>query len=73
MPENFSFPSVGVREIWREWWLGNAEHGYPALRKLVADDVGEASQKSGKDKRRRLCDLKNIMGQMEEVRFQSVW
>lgn len=68
VPENFKFPSTGVRETWREWWLGNHELGYPALRNLDSVDMGDASNKNGKNKRRRLCDLQKLMKRMESVR-----
>ena len=70
-PEDFQLPPGGMRQAWQLWCLGSddSEKGYPPVRLLDKYDMGEDSVPAQRNKRRRLCDLRSVMGKMEKVRF----
>lgn len=70
-PEDFQLPPGNTRQAWQLWCLGSndAEKGYPPIRLLDKYDMGEDSVPEQRNKRRRLCELRNLMGEMETVRF----
>jgi hypothetical protein len=39
VPEDWRFPRIGVRDIWRQWWVGDTVRGIPPLRTLKAQDL----------------------------------
>jgi hypothetical protein len=39
VPEDWRFPRIGVRNIWRQWWVGDTVRSIPPLRMLTAQDL----------------------------------
>jgi len=82
LPRTWRFPRVGVKSIWRQWWIGNKAENVPPLRFVETSDVNfldripigteEQHGRSGRQHQKRrparklLCDLKYLMGYMVE-------
>jgi hypothetical protein len=69
VPEDFKLPVGNLQSTWQSWCLGSndPEKGYPPLRKLDCIDMGDESVPAQRNKRRKLSDLKGLMGEMERV------
>jgi hypothetical protein len=39
LPVDWRFPRCGIRDLWRQWWMGDTVRSIPPLRKIKASDV----------------------------------
>ena len=68
LPENFTLPSSGIRDMWQLYIAGNPAQGIRPLRLISAEHV---SSRNGK---KRFSDFKTLMKSMEEkVREDGRW
>jgi len=73
VPETFKLPPGNVRHAWQLWCLGSDDacNPHPPIRQLDQRDMGEESVEAQRNKRRKLSDLRSLMGKMESVRYSS--
>jgi hypothetical protein len=70
VPEDWDFPRCGIRDLWRQWWIGDTRRQIPPLRHIDTKDVnhidkrpiGENEQhgRRGKFKEKRRAAVKII-------------
>jgi hypothetical protein len=77
VPQEWEFPRCGVRDLWRQWWIGDGRRQIPPLRFIDLEDVRHIDKKpiseaehhgrrgKHKEKRRKavkiLCDMKYVI------------
>ena len=69
VPETFKLPVGNVHTTWLQWCLGSSDptNAYPPLRRLECLDMGDDKVPEQRNKRRKLSDLRGLMGTMEQV------
>jgi hypothetical protein len=45
VPRDWEFPRCGVRDLWRQWWIGDGRRQIPPLRYLDLEDVKHIDKK----------------------------
>jgi hypothetical protein len=81
VPVDWDFPRCGVRDLWRQWWVGDSRRQVPPLRIITHADVKhldkrpiteeELHGRRGKNKLNRreatkvLCDMKFMIAQIQ--------
>mmetsp|Transcript_33571 Transcript_33571/g.75422 ORF Transcript_33571/g.75422 Transcript_33571/m.75422 type:complete len:127 (+) Transcript_33571:539-919(+) len=59
MPEDFEWTGMCTKDAWLSWWFGNAQKGYPPLKRVFPEDFPD------KNKRKRYSDFKILMTGIE--------
>jgi hypothetical protein len=83
VPKEWDFPRCGVRDLWRQWWIGDGIRQIPPLRMIKHIDVEHIDKRpisqhelhgrrgKHKDKRRKatkiLCDMKFLIKHIQQV------
>jgi hypothetical protein len=39
VPEDWRFPRCGIRDLWRQWWIGDTTRNIPPLKTIEYKDV----------------------------------
>jgi hypothetical protein len=87
VPLDWRFPRCGIRDLWRQWWIGDTTRGIPPLRKIQTKDVnfldklplertethGRRGQYANKRRpaRKTLNDLMYLMNHMTQLVEQN--